>query len=59
MRSVEHAGLDLGGQHVEAFGDQPAGLAHAFERARAVQLDLAGLARRSDCGVDVGHSGAI
>ena len=43
------------GQHVEAFGDQLPGLAHAFEGVRAVKLDLAGFAERRDGGVDVGH----
>ena len=31
MRSVGDAGPDLGDQHVEAFGREPAGLAHALE----------------------------
>ena len=31
MRSVRHARLHFGHQHIQAFGDQPAGLAHACE----------------------------
>jgi hypothetical protein len=49
------AGLYLGHQHVEAPGRQPAGLAHAFERIGAVDLDLAGLAERRAGRVDIGH----
>ena len=43
-----HAGPNLAGEHVEAFGDQPAGPAHAFEGLGAVKLDLAGLALRRE-----------
>ena len=39
-----HARHDHVGQHVEALGGQPAGLAHALEGRGPVQLDLAGLA---------------
>ena len=55
--SVGHAGADLVGEHVEAFGHQPAGLAHALEGGGAVELDLSGLALRRECRVDVAHQG--
>ncbi len=51
------AWLYLGNKHVEAFGDQPAGLAHMLESLRAVQLDLTGFAQRRDGGVNVIHQG--
>ena len=38
----DHAGDDVRGQHVQAFGGQLAGGAHAFETLRPVQFDLAG-----------------
>jgi hypothetical protein len=41
--------------HVEAFGDQPARVAHAGEVGRTVKLYLAILALRRDGGVDVSH----
>ena len=53
--SVDTPGPISGDQHVEAFGHQLAGLAHAGEGFRAVQLDLAGLAQRRGCRVDVIH----
>ena len=49
------AGRDLGRQHIEAFGRQPPGLAHAVEGGGAVDLDLSGFAQRRDGRVDVGH----
>ena len=55
MRSVGTPGLDLAGKHVEAFGRQPPGLAHAGEGRRAVNLDLSGLSQRRDGRIDVGH----
>ena len=45
-------GATCGDEHVQAFGGEPAGLAHAFEGFRPVQLDLAGVARRCFCGID-------
>ena len=45
-RSARRA--DLVVEHVEAFGDEPAGLAHAGEGFGAVQFDLAGLAQRRE-----------
>ena len=50
-----HAGLDLVGEHVEAFGGQAAGQAHAREGAGAVQLDLTGLALRRQGRVHIAH----
>src|SRR3984957_2969946 len=49
------AGFYLRYQHIEAFGRQPAGLAHAFERVGAVDLDLAGFTERRAGRVDIGH----
>ena len=45
-------------QHVETFGDQPPGLAHALEGILAVQLDLAGFSERRGGRFNVGH-GAV
>ena len=53
------ARLDLADQHVEAFGRQPAGLAHAFEGGGAVDLDLAGLAQRRHSRIHIGHGEII
>ena len=50
-----HARLHLVGQHVEAFGGELAGLAHARECLRAVELDLPGLAQRREGRIDVVH----
>ena len=50
-----HPGPDFRHQHVEALRDQAAGLAHAGEGLRAVQLDLPGLAQRRGRRVDVIH----
>ena len=50
-----HAGRDFGRQHVEAFGDELSGPAHACEGLGIVQLDLAGLARRRERGIDETH----
>ena len=50
-----HARLDLADQHVEALGRQPAGLAHACEGGRAVNLDLPGFAQRRTGRIDIGH----
>jgi hypothetical protein len=47
-----HAGDHVRGQHVEALGGQPAGLAHAFECLRVVQFDLAGAVFAVE---DIGH----
>ena len=50
-------GGDLRRQHVEALGGEAAGLAHAFERLGAVQLDRAGSAGRGRFGGgQVGHA---
>ena len=49
------AGLDVLDQHVETFGDQPPGLAHALEGILAVQLDLAGFSERCSGRFNVGH----
>ena len=49
------AGPDFIGQHVEAFGREPAGFAHAFEGRGAVDLDLSGFTQRRDGRVDIGH----
>ena len=49
------AGLDLGAQHIETFGSEPPGLAHALESGRAVELDLSGFAQRRYGRVDVCH----
>jgi len=63
---VEHQPVDLFGghpranlarEHVEAFGHQPARLAHAFERGGAVELDLSGFALGRERRVDVTHQG--
>src|SRR5262249_8047050 len=51
-----HAGTHLAGEHVEAFGGEPPGLAHGLECGRTVDLDLAGLALRCERCVDVAHS---
>ncbi len=50
-----HARPHLAIEHVEAFGGELAGLAHALEGGRPVQLDLAGLALRRQGRVDVAH----
>ena len=42
-------------EHVQAFGRELAGLAHAVEGGRAMQLDLAGLALWRERRVDVAH----
>ena len=55
LRVGEHAGAHLIDKHVEAFRDQPPGLAHALEGFLAVQLDLPGLAQRGCGGFDVTH----
>ncbi len=49
------AGLDLAHQHVEAFGREPSGLAHAREGSGPVDLDLAGFAQWRTGRVDVVH----
>jgi hypothetical protein len=50
-----YAGGHLVGEHVEAFGHQPAGLAHAGEGIGAVELDLSGLAQRRARRIDIRH----
>ena len=50
-----HAGRDFGRQHVEAFGHELSGPAHSCEGLGIVQLDLAGLARRRERGIDETH----
>jgi hypothetical protein len=52
-----HPRTDLVAEHVKAFRYQPAGLAHGFESGGAVELDLAGLALRRQCRVDITHQG--
>jgi hypothetical protein len=51
-----HAGLHLVREHVETFGGQAAGQAHAREGAGAVQLDLTGLALRRQGRVHIAHA---
>jgi hypothetical protein len=46
-------------QHVETFGDEPPGLAHALEGILAVQLDLAGFSERRGYRFNVGHGLSI
>ena len=53
------AGLHMLDQHVETFGDQPPGLAHALEGILAVQLDLAGFSERRGGRFNVGHGLSI
>jgi hypothetical protein len=50
-----HPRLDDIGEFIEAFGHQRAGLAHAGESARPMQLDLPGFAQRGVGGFDVAH----
>ena len=47
--------LHFAGEHVKTFGGEPPGFAHALEGCCAVNLDLAGLALRRECRVDVAH----
>ncbi len=53
-----HAGLDVGDQHIQAFGRQPAGDAHAFEVFGGVNLDAAGADGHVGDGVE-GHAAGL
>ena len=54
-----HAGPNLAGEHIQAFGNQPPGSAHAFECSGAVDLDLSGLALRRERRVNIAHATVI
>ena len=50
-----HARFDFTDQHVETFGREPPGLAHALESLRAVNFDLPGFAQRRTGCIDISH----